>query len=41
LPNDWQPTNARDDREQVTKAREAAEAEWIDWVNPRGDAGFS
>ena len=26
MPNDWQPTNARDDREQVTKAREAAEA---------------
>jgi hypothetical protein len=24
--NDWQPTNPREDREQVTKAREAAEA---------------
>jgi hypothetical protein len=29
LPNDWQPTNARDDCEQVTKAREAAEALFI------------
>jgi hypothetical protein len=26
LPHDWQPTNPRDDREQVNKAREAAEA---------------
>jgi hypothetical protein len=26
LPHDWQPTNAHDDRAQITKAREAAEA---------------
>jgi hypothetical protein len=26
LPHDWRPTNARDDREQINKAREAAEA---------------
>jgi hypothetical protein len=26
LPHDWQPTDAHDDRAQVTKAREAAEA---------------
>ena len=26
LPHDWQPTNAHDDRAQVTRAREAAEA---------------
>jgi hypothetical protein len=26
LPHDWHPTNARDDREQVNKAREAAES---------------
>jgi hypothetical protein len=26
LPHDWQPTNARDDREQLNKAREAADA---------------
>jgi len=26
VPHDWQPTNAHDDREQVNKAREAAEA---------------
>jgi hypothetical protein len=26
LPHDWQPTNAHSDREQVNKAREAAEA---------------
>jgi hypothetical protein len=26
LPHDWQPTTARDDREQTNKAREAAEA---------------
>jgi hypothetical protein len=26
VPHDWQPTNAHDDRAQVTKAREAAEA---------------
>ena len=26
MPHDWQPTNAHDDRAQVTKAREAAEA---------------
>ena len=26
MPHDWQPTNAHDNRAQVTKAREAAEA---------------